>query len=82
MSQTAIHVECISKLYRLGERQRYTGLRHLLEDAVRAPQAVAALESMTDEPLKVRGSLVIAALRKPGGAIVEAVRRLDRAAVG
>jgi len=37
MSQTAIHVEGISKLYRLGERQRYTGLRHLLEDAVRAP---------------------------------------------
>jgi len=53
-----------------------------LEDAVHAPQAVAALESMTDEPLKVRGSLVIAAVRKPGGAIVEAVRRLDRAAVG
>ena len=37
MSQTAIHVEGISKLYRLGERMRYTGLRHRLEDAVRAP---------------------------------------------
>jgi len=53
-----------------------------LEDAVRAPQAVAALESMTDEPLKVDGSLVIAAVRKPGGAIVEAVRLLDRGGVG
>jgi lipopolysaccharide transport system ATP-binding protein len=37
MSRLAIHVDGIGKLYRLGERQRYTGLRHRLEAAVRAP---------------------------------------------
>src|SRR5271169_4512096 len=37
MSRVAIHVAGIGKRYRLGERQRYTGLRHRLEAAVRAP---------------------------------------------
>ncbi|MGO9639764.1 MAG: polysaccharide ABC transporter ATP-binding protein [Candidatus Acidiferrales bacterium] len=37
MSQIAIHVEGISKRYRLGERLQYAGLRHRLEDALRAP---------------------------------------------
>jgi lipopolysaccharide transport system ATP-binding protein len=37
MSQIAIRVEGIGKRYRLGERLQYAGLRHRLEDALRAP---------------------------------------------
>jgi ABC-2 type transport system ATP-binding protein len=53
-----------------------------LEDVAQAEQAVAALAQMADDPPAVAGDLVTVAVRQRGGAIVEAVRRLDRAGVG
>jgi lipopolysaccharide transport system ATP-binding protein len=34
---TVIHVENLGKRYRIGERQQYVGLRHVLENAISAP---------------------------------------------
>jgi ABC-2 type transport system ATP-binding protein len=53
-----------------------------LEDAAQGASAVAALASMADDPPTVDGDLVTVGVRQRGGAIVEAVRRLDRAGVG
>jgi ABC-2 type transport system ATP-binding protein len=53
-----------------------------LEDVTQAQAAVQALASMTDEQPSVEGDLVSVGVRRRDGAIVEAVRRLDRAAVG
>jgi ABC-2 type transport system ATP-binding protein len=53
-----------------------------LDDVPRAQEAVKALASMTDEPPLVEGDLVTVGVRRRGGVIVEAVRRLDRAGVG
>jgi lipopolysaccharide transport system ATP-binding protein len=44
MSDIAIHVENLGKLYRIGERQRYKALRDTLSDALYAPfRATASL---------------------------------------
>jgi ABC-2 type transport system ATP-binding protein len=53
-----------------------------LERATQADVAVRALASMTDEPPVANGELVTVGVRRRGGAIVEAVRRLDGAGVG
>ena len=53
-----------------------------LDDASRADVAAQALASMTDERPVVAGDLVTAGVHRRGGAIVEAVRRLDEAGVG
>jgi len=53
-----------------------------LEDAALAEVAVRALASLGDEPPIVAGDLVTVGVRRRGGAIVEAVRRLDEARVG
>jgi ABC-2 type transport system ATP-binding protein len=53
-----------------------------LEDGAPGELAVRALASMTDEPPSVEGDLVRVGVRRRDGAIVEAVRRLDRAGVG
>jgi ABC-2 type transport system ATP-binding protein len=53
-----------------------------LDDALLADVAVRALASMTDEPPAVANDLVTVGVRRRGGAIVEAVRRLDEAGVG
>jgi lipopolysaccharide transport system ATP-binding protein len=42
MSDVAIHVENLGKLYRIGERQRYKALRDTLTDALYAPFRAAA----------------------------------------
>jgi lipopolysaccharide transport system ATP-binding protein len=42
MSEIAIQVENLGKLYRIGERQRYKALRDTLSDALYAPVRVAA----------------------------------------
>jgi lipopolysaccharide transport system ATP-binding protein len=42
MSEIAIHVENLSKLYRIGERQRYKALRDTLSNAMYAPVRAAA----------------------------------------
>ena len=42
MSDIAIHVENLGKLYRIGERQRYKALRDTLSDALYAPFRAAA----------------------------------------
>src|SRR6202163_4337239 len=52
-----------------------------LDDALLADVAVRALASMTDEPPAVASDLVTVGVRRRGGAIVEAVRRLDEAGV-
>jgi ABC-2 type transport system ATP-binding protein len=52
-----------------------------LDDTLLADVAVRALESMTDEPPVVADDLVTVGVRRRGGAIVEAVRRLDEAGV-
>src|SRR6202163_2784011 len=52
-----------------------------LDDALLADVAVRALQSMTDEPPVVADDLVTVGVRRRGGAIVEAVRRLDEAGV-
>jgi ABC-2 type transport system ATP-binding protein len=53
-----------------------------LNDAGQADVATAALASMADEPPLAEGDLVTVGVHRRGGAIVEAVRRLDRADVG
>jgi ABC-2 type transport system ATP-binding protein len=53
-----------------------------LDEASRAEAAVAALTSMADEPPRIDGDLVTVGVHRRGGAIVEAVRRLDQAGVG
>jgi ABC-2 type transport system ATP-binding protein len=53
-----------------------------LADASQAETARQALASMTDDPPIVEGDLVTVGVRHRGGAIVEAVRRLDHAGVG
>jgi ABC-2 type transport system ATP-binding protein len=53
-----------------------------LDDERDADKAVAALESMSDDRPAVEGALVKLSVRRRGGAIVEAVRRLDEAGVG
>ena len=53
-----------------------------LEDVTQAELALRALASMTDDPPSVEGDLVRVGVRRRGGAIVEAVRRLDRTGVG
>jgi ABC-2 type transport system ATP-binding protein len=53
-----------------------------LEDAAQVEDAGRALESMADEPPKIAGELVTVGVRQRGGAIVEAVRHLDRSGVG
>jgi ABC-2 type transport system ATP-binding protein len=53
-----------------------------LEDATRAEGAALALASMADEPPLVTAELVCVGVRHRGGAIVEAVRRLDEAEIG
>jgi len=53
-----------------------------LEDAARSEVAVRALASMTDGAPTVQADRVTVGVHLRGGAIVEAVRRLDRADVG
>jgi ABC-2 type transport system ATP-binding protein len=53
-----------------------------LDDAAAAPTAVNALAPMSDEPPTVSEDLVRLTVRRRGGTIVEAVRRLDEAGVG
>jgi ABC-2 type transport system ATP-binding protein len=53
-----------------------------LADPADADRAVAALAPMSDEPPTVDGDLLTLAVRRREGAIVEAVRRADRAGVG
>jgi ABC-2 type transport system ATP-binding protein len=53
-----------------------------LEDLAQAELAVAALVSMANDPPVVDRDLVTVGVRRRGGAIVEAVRRLDRAGIG
>jgi ABC-2 type transport system ATP-binding protein len=53
-----------------------------LDDAAHAEVAQRALASMADEPPSVVGEVVRVAVHRRGGAIVEAVRRLDEAGVG
>jgi ABC-2 type transport system ATP-binding protein len=53
-----------------------------LDEASRGEAAISALASMADEPPSVDGDLVSVGVHRRGGAIVEAVRRLDEAGVG
>jgi ABC-2 type transport system ATP-binding protein len=53
-----------------------------LEGSASAGVAAQALASMSDDPPKCEGDLVTVAVRRRGGAIVDAVRRLDEAKVG
>jgi ABC-2 type transport system ATP-binding protein len=53
-----------------------------LDQASRGDAAATALASMADEPPSVAGDLVSVGVHRRGGAIVEAVRRLDEAGVG
>jgi ABC-2 type transport system ATP-binding protein len=53
-----------------------------LEEASRSELAAQALAEMADEAPKVAADLVTVGVRRRGGAIVEAVRRLDQAGVG
>jgi ABC-2 type transport system ATP-binding protein len=53
-----------------------------LEDGSQGEVAVRALASMSDDPPSVEGDLVRVGIHRRAGAIVEAVRRLDGAAVG
>jgi ABC-2 type transport system ATP-binding protein len=53
-----------------------------LDDAARADVAVRALIPMADEPPDFEGDLVTVGVHRRGGAIVEAVRRLDGAGIG
>ena len=52
-----------------------------LADARQAPRARAALEPMAAGPIRTEGALVGVPVRHPSGAVVQAVRRLDAAAV-
>jgi ABC-2 type transport system ATP-binding protein len=53
-----------------------------LDDPAKAEVAVQALVSMSDDAPSHAGDLVTVSVRRRGGAIVEAVRRLDGAEVG
>jgi ABC-2 type transport system ATP-binding protein len=53
-----------------------------LDEAAQAQGAVRALALIADGSPTVEGDLVTAGVRRRGGAIVEAVRRLDEAGVG
>jgi ABC-2 type transport system ATP-binding protein len=53
-----------------------------LDEAARAEAAAQALASMADEPPSVAADLVSVGVHRRGGAIVEAVRRLDEAGIG
>jgi ABC-2 type transport system ATP-binding protein len=53
-----------------------------LDDTAHAEAAARALASMADEAPTIAGDLVTAGVRRRGGAIVEAVRRLDEASIG
>ena len=53
-----------------------------LDEAAQAQGAMRALASIADGSPTVEGDLVTAGVRRRGGAIVEAVRRLDEAGVG
>jgi ABC-2 type transport system ATP-binding protein len=53
-----------------------------LDEASRAADAAAALASMADEPPSIAEDLVSVGVHRRGGAIVEAVRRLDEAGIG
>src|SRR5271165_1663890 len=53
-----------------------------LDDPGRAGDAVRALVSMTDEPPEIAGDLVTVGIHRRDGAIISAVRGLDRAGVG
>jgi ABC-2 type transport system ATP-binding protein len=53
-----------------------------LDEAAHAQAAVSALAAMTDDEPGIAGDLVTVGVRNRGGAIVEAVRRLDEASVG
>ena len=53
-----------------------------LDDAAQAPAAVRALAPMSDETPTAEGDHVRLSVRRRGGAIVEAVRRLGQAGVG
>ncbi len=53
-----------------------------LDEASRAEAAATALASIADEPPSIAGDLVTVGVHRRGGAIVEAVRRLDEAGVG
>jgi ABC-2 type transport system ATP-binding protein len=53
-----------------------------LDDASQAERAAESLATMGDEPPTVTGDLVTVGVRSRGGAIVDAVRRLDDADVG
>jgi ABC-2 type transport system ATP-binding protein len=53
-----------------------------LDDEGAAEDAARALASLSDEPPTAVGDLVTVGVRERGGAIVEAVRRLDQASIG
>jgi ABC-2 type transport system ATP-binding protein len=53
-----------------------------LDDVASAEAAVRALQSMADEAPGVAGDLVTVGVHRRGGAIVQAVRRLDEAGIG
>jgi len=53
-----------------------------LTDPEQAPRAARALAPMTDEPPATQDGVVRIVVRRSGGTIVEAVRRLDDASVG
>ncbi len=53
-----------------------------LAEASAAPRAVQALAPMSDEPATTEDGAVKLTVRRRGGTIVEAVRRLDEAGVG
>jgi ABC-2 type transport system ATP-binding protein len=53
-----------------------------LTDAAMAPAAIEALASLSDERPAVEEGIVKLSVRERGGAIVDAVRRLDEAGVG
>src|SRR5271165_3139739 len=53
-----------------------------LDASEQAAAAAAALDSMADEPPLLDGDLVTVGVRRPQGAIVQAVRTLDEAGVG
>jgi ABC-2 type transport system ATP-binding protein len=52
-----------------------------LTDTAQADAAVAALEGVTSEPPALRDDVLVAAASRRGGAVVEALRRLDAAGI-
>jgi lipopolysaccharide transport system ATP-binding protein len=60
MAETVIRVEGLGKRYRIGERVRDTGLRHVIGDALRAP--VSLLRGSKDGSTR-RGASIIWALK-------------------